>query len=464
MRTAVSFLTLAVIAAGCNCGGAVCKLADPGTCPSDQICEMVRGKEQPSCFLPVLVNGRVLDLGTQAGIGKAQVTALDENGSPAGLLATSESDGKYSLRIPSERTDEKGTPAPRKISLRASAQNYQPFPSGLRIALPIDTGTATREADGRPWIVSGAQTDVGLLALADSDKGRPSISGTVEVSAGMRGVLVVAEANNAGTSAIADVNGKFVLFNVAPGTYQVQAYTRGQNYTAVSATVEAGKDTTGIEIKKSTAPLATLSGSVAIVAGTGKTSVVMVVESTFNAGLARGEVPPGLRAPNPGTLPDVSGAFSIDGVPDGKYIVLAAFENDGLVRDPDPNIAGTQIQKVTVAGGQATPSPSFKVTTAIVAVSPGAADSVDEIAAPIEFVWQPYASAKSYGLIVLDAFGNTVWDAGTVTAVTGQNVKVTYGGTALTAGSVVQWRAIARGQQNNPISQTEDLRGVFKAK
>lgn len=454
----------ALLALGCSCGGGVCKLGDAKACPSDQLCEAVRGKTDGLCTPPVQIQGRVLDLATSTGIGNATVTALDENGAPAGLVAVSEGDGKYALSIPSERLDDKGTPAGRKVTLRAAAANYQPFPSGIRIALPVDTTGAAQASAGKPWVVSGPLTDVGLEALSVVEKGRPSISGTVEVIAGQRGILVVAEASGVGASAIADTLGRFTVFNVVPGVYQVQAYARGSNYTAAPVTVGTGKDATGVEIKKSTASTATLSGSAQIVAGTGQTSVVMVVESTFNDKLARGEVPPGLRAPDPGIAPNVSGAFSIAGVPDGKYVVLAAFENDGLVRDPDPNIAGTQVQHLTVNGGVASATPAFKVTTAIVALSPGGGDAIDEVGGTPEFVWQPYASAKTYGLIVLDGSGFTVWDAGTVLAVSGSNVKVTYAGPPLKTGGIYQWRATAKGTPGNPLSQTEDLKGLFRVK
>ena len=96
------------------------------------------------------------------------------------------------------------------------------------------------------------------------------------------------------------------------------------------------------------------------------TSVVLVVASTFNAAWARGEVPPGLRAPGLGS-PSVSGAFTITDVPDGDYVVLAAFENDNLVRDPDTAIGGTQIQRVTLgpASRQVALPASFKITEAL---------------------------------------------------------------------------------------------------
>jgi hypothetical protein len=65
-------------------------------------------------------------------------------------------------------------------------------------------------------------------------------------------------------------------------------------------------------------------------------------------------------------------------------------------------------------------------------------------------------------LTLFDATGNTVWTK-TVTAVTGQNNSATYdGATPLISGGFYQWRALAKGNVGNPISQTEELRGVFR--
>lgn len=91
--------------------------------------------------------------------------------------------------------------------------------------------------------------------------------------------------------------------------------------------------------------------------------MILVVEDTFVENVARGEAPPGLR------VGDISGSFSMEGVPDGKYVVLAAFENDGLVRDPDVSIGGTSLARISVAGSDLTVSESFKVTGALDVVS-----------------------------------------------------------------------------------------------
>ena len=462
----ISILFTLILLAGCGGGNSECKLGDPSTCSSGQICEVVQNQQKPACFAPVELQGRVFDLSTTVGIGSATVSALDENGAPAGSVAVTGADGSYVLPIPSMRADASGTPIARKVSLRASARNYLTFPSGVRISLPIDTSGATRTDSSKPYVLSGGQANIGLISLPNAQQGNPTISGTVEVTPSQIGVLVVLETGGAAISTIADVNGTFTLFNVPAGAAQVQAYSRGTNYTAVPLNVQSGVDQSGVQLRKSGSGTATLNGSVNLVAGApGPTSVVLVIESTFNATLIRGEVPPGLRAPNPGIAPNVSGAWSIDGVPDGKYVVLAAFENDGDVRDPDPNIAGTQIQHITVAGGAVMNGvqPSFKVTSAVQMVSPGAGDVMDAIAGAPVLTWQPYPSAHTYDVVLFDVLGNQVWSKLALIAVTGSPNSVTYdGATPLSSGRIYQWRATARGNAGNPISQTEELRGIFR--
>ncbi len=81
------------------CGPKECKLDDPSSCPADQACEQVSGKN-PACFAPVTLEGKVYDLSNNAGIKDALVLATDENGAPAGPAVTTGTDGAYSLRVP----------------------------------------------------------------------------------------------------------------------------------------------------------------------------------------------------------------------------------------------------------------------------------------------------------------------------------------------------------------------------
>jgi hypothetical protein len=178
-----------------------------------------------------------------------------------------------------------------------------------------------------------------------------------------------------------------------------------------------------------------------------------VVEDTFVENAARGESPPGLRAAN------VSGAFSIGGVPDGKYVVLAAFENDYLVRDPDTCIGGTAIVHVTVAGADVSLADGFKITGALDVVSP---DKEEIVTGTPSFVWVDDSSEDRYELRVYDAFGNLIWENAQVPSANGgQNVSVAYAGPALIPGMVYQYR-VTSVRKECPISRTEDLRGVFR--
>ena len=210
----------------------------------------------------------------------------------------------------------------------------------------------------------------------------------------------------------------------------------------------------------SDAGLGTVNGDLSFVnASANSTSVVLVVESTFNAALARGEVPPGLRA-----FP-VTGKYTFADVPAGDYIVLAAFENDELVRDPDESIGGTELQHVTVAGAPVDVA-GFKITGALAVVAPGA-EGPEPVTADITFEWADDSSEDGYELTVLDTFGVEVWKDTEVARVTGSaTVTHAYAGDALAPG-YYQFRAVSWRDEKGAaggrtyISATEDLKGVF---
>ncbi|HET9451163.1 MAG TPA: carboxypeptidase-like regulatory domain-containing protein, partial [Aggregicoccus sp.] len=446
-----------------------CDPTDPEACESGLVCEQVQGlegEEAMQCLAPVQVEGRVFDLATNTAVANALVSAVDVNGAPVGSQTTSRADGTYTLHIPSVRADESGAPVNQRISLHAAARDYATFPSGLRVALPFDSSVAAQadaEDEASPFVIKADVTDVGLLALPAEQRGLPSVTGTVDVGE-VRGVLVVAETGTEpgqGRSATVDGSGAFTLFNVPAGSYSVKAFGRGANWTPASVDVAAA-DVAGVQLARAQTAPATLSGTVSFVGpGAGPvTSVVMVVASTFDAVTGRGEVPPGLRAPEPGTALNVSSAFSIAGVPDGRYAVLAAFENDNNVRDPNPNTSGTDVQFVTITNGQVEVAPeAFKVTSALTLVGPGAGEAVDAVSATPTFSWQAYPSAETYDVIVFDTFGNVLWEQAGLPKT---STSVAYAGPALAPGSLYQWRVTARGNAGNPISRSEDLEGLFR--
>src|SRR5205823_2027263 len=100
-------------------------------------------------------------------------------------------------------------------------------------------------------------------------------------------------------TSISDTDGAYEIFNLAAGSYTVSAYAADVQYTPAMGTVTAGMRTSGVDLSPNTKALTTVMGGVNIVNPMGgtATSVVLVVESTFNDVLQRGEVPPGLRAP-----------------------------------------------------------------------------------------------------------------------------------------------------------------------
>jgi hypothetical protein len=389
----------------------------------------------------LVVRGHVFDLSSGNPVEGARVVALDESGAPASATAVTDADGAYEVTLVDE---------PAHVTLRADASGFQTFPAGLRQALPVATDVTTE--DGDELVVSSALTEVGLLALA-AGSGTGSISGRVERPDGSAGVLVVAENAGAGYSAIVDRDGEYTIFNLPEGAYHVSAYAQGATWAPADLDLTAGQAGTA-DLTLDGRTLGQVDGTVQMVnPGDGTlTSVLLVVESTFDEALARGATPPGLR------VADVTGSYHFDGVPAGRYVVLAAFENDALVRDPDTSISGTSLLHIEVADGATTTVEGFKITGALAILSPGA-DAPEEVDGVPTFSWVDDSSEDQYHVVCVDAFGQVVWET-TIAGASGQNPSVTYEGPALEAGMYYQLRVTSL-KDGVPLSASEDLRGVF---
>jgi hypothetical protein len=406
------------------------------------------------------------------------VAALDETGAPVSDVAVSDVAGNYVLLVSARRDEDGEIVDALKWTLFATAADYQPFPAGVRPAIPVNALDATEEPAGDDRVVKvihNASTDVSLLLLPEGERGGRIVSGRVgaiddddddDGAVPGAGTLVVAEGAMPAAYTVADASGAYTLFNVPDAAVTVVGYRQGLG--VASATPGAG-DQTEVDLVIETEgidALPTVSGSVSLVdAGGGSaTSVVLVPASVFNETLDRGPVPFGLRAPQLPEAPTVSGGFTIPGVPPGTYKVLAAFENDGLVRDPDEGIAGTDIQEITVAGTDVALEAGFKITQGLEVIRPGA-DVPEVVEAMPTFEWADDSSEDYYHLVVYDAFGEVVWEDPMVARVTGMpTVVVTYGGPALVSGMYYQFRATSfreRAEGPSAISRTEDLRGVF---
>lgn len=439
------------------------------------------------CAVPVEIVGSVLDLADDAAVVSARVQAVDANGAAVGTSGTTAEDGSFTITVPAVR-DLDGILVEGDYTLRVQAHAYQEFPTALRPAIPIDVTSATlaasvadgdmtvtgtgagTDSEGRArWVIEAPQTTVKLIGLPGDTSQLGSIAGTVRAEHNA-GLLMVAEGGSrdgdaAALTGFSDSAGDYVIFNVLAGTYTVQGYAAGVQLNAVATAVEGGEQAVGVNLDSSDRPTSSVSGNLQIVNAPGGsiTSVVLAVESTFNETAAKGTVPPGLR------VGEVEGAFRIDGVPDGRYVVLAAFENDALVRDPDQSIGGTDIVRITVPdasqGNAISISEGFKVTGALAISGPGS-DGPEEIAADLPvFEWEDDSSEDGYVLRVFDAFGNDVW-SDEVGAVTGSStVTHTYAGPELEAGMLYQFRVTSFREGNNGsrtnISASEDLKGVF---
>jgi hypothetical protein len=459
---------------GGRCGIAEGDVCDPlaPTCAGNLACaELVDGGH--SCHLPVLIQGMVFDAVTTAGIRDAHVIALDDRATALTDVAISNEQGNYTLDVPVARNAD-GSPITTVIvTLRAAARDYQTFPGGLRTALPIRSSEALATDTG--WIVESALTDIALIGLPEDQRGRATISGAVQADDRSAGVLVVAEAAAEGApTAVSDRDGTFTVFNVPDGTYTVRGYAAGLQLQPVDTTV-AGANISGVNLLPSDAALGIIAGRVEIVNAPGgaMTSVVLVPQATFDATFARGEVPRGLRTPLSGP-PTVAGDFTIVDVPSGRYTVLAAFENDELVRDPDQNIAGTQIVTVEMPlpGQRVDLAQSFKITEALDVIGPGT-EEPEAVSGNVTLSWQDDSGEEWYEVVVFNALGERVWcrsdqltgcDGPRLEGVSGSTtVSVPYDG-PLESGMYYQfratsWRSTAAGA--TAMSSTEDLRGVF---
>ncbi len=434
-------------------------------CAESLACEPLAGADSFVCAAPLRIHGTVVDALTLAPLPGAHVHGFDRTGAPSGAPAVSDAAGHYELVVSAPRRADGELAQDADYTLQGFARDHQPFPSGIRVALPISADEAVYEDALAAFVVDNPSTIVGLTPLPMDERGSVTISGHV-LGDQPGGALVVVEGHQPAPYAVADADGAYTVFNVRSGPSTVHGYRRGLEIVPRDIDVKADTNDIDLEVAAEGEGLAQVTGSVTIVNGQGSsmTSVVLVPVSVFNDGLLRGPVPLGLRTPDPGVAPDVTGSFTLTGVPAGTYKVLAAFENDGLVRDPDLTIGGTSLQEITIAAGSDTAlEESFKVTGALAVISPGAQDPEVVDARPT-FVFADDSSEDYYIVRVFDVLGALVWEAPMVPRVSGsKTVEVDYAGPPLAPGGYYQFRATSARDKGGgtAISQTEDLRGVF---
>jgi hypothetical protein len=447
---------------------------DPGSnagCQAGTFCEYV-GNLGSACYPPITIAGRVWDPVGLTSVAGARVVALDVNRAPVSTVAVTGTDGRYSVGVRAAR-DGNGNPVSQSVILRADAQGYETFPGGIRPALPIDLSRA-----GSGSTVSGPLTEI---ALFPRSSGSAWIAGTVaRTLPGIAPPLVVAEPESVATAAVgtgvADQNGSYAVYNLSEGVpYVVSAYARGANHPRVTtAALAPGPSTVNVSAPAATPPTAGFTGNLIFNNGaTPPMQVSLVLESTYVTTLDRGASPPGLTV----DVPAGAGTYAVSGVPDGRWVVLAAFGHDDKVRDVSGG-GNTAAPRVTMAAGALVETPpGFKIRPSVELLSIGGAtvgaDPVVTVStATPEFRWAPgsgrgYSSASTFRILVLDAFGGLAWTRD-VDAV----APVTYGTGGSTAvplapGQFYQLRILAIAEASpvpdpfTQLSQTEDVLGVF---
>jgi hypothetical protein len=443
-----------------------CIPEDATSCADGLVCEQLGTGTHHECLHPVVVSGKVFGALDGIGVPDASIVGLDPNGAARTRVTRSDSDGHYELPVSMQRNED-GSPVEEAITLRVAAADHQQFPMAPREALPIQLGSAEPTTVDKQvtYRVQNTATDVALIPLPAAERGGATISGVVDASpAG--GVLVLAVVDGkTQSSAISDRDGTFVLFNVKPGTVALEGYRAGLAVSPKSVTM-TDASLTDVRLVAASSKLSTVSGSINIVNASGglTTSVILAVASTFDPNAARGEAPAGRR------VGGVSSAFEFPGGPPGRYAVLAAFENDSLVRDPDLSIAGTEIVFIDVgtSGAAVSLSQSFKVTGSLAVLSPGA-DGIEELpAGAIDLSWADDSSENGYELRVYDAFGTLVHEDAMIPSKSGTDkVSYTLDGASFVPGMLYQfrvwsWRMTAKQMKRSYISASEDLRGVFQ--
>jgi hypothetical protein len=468
MTTSTRFLArLAVLASAglagaCGGGGGGTFTCDPAAtptgCSGDYQCEAVDGADGGTpgrCFPPAYLEVTVVDpTQDNRAVSGARVVAIDaDTYAAAAPAAVTGSNGVARIPVVWPRSSPDTTPS-HMFALRVSAAGYYDYPGTLRTAIPVSVQRDPLQ------VLPAAETEVHLLPMANAPKG--AITGNVLQSDGKtpaRGVLVVAETNTeplVGYSAVSDAKGDFAIYNVESRAYVVSGLFAGMSFPQSSVSV-SGATVQAKLVADATPQLASVTGQVSIVAAAGitATTVVLRVRSTH-------DVPPGLRVAT-------GGSFVIDGVPTGTYEAVAGWGIDGLVLDPDPNIAGTQVQEISVVG-QDPPATfpldgSFKVTDAVQILGPGVSVSAEPISGDPIFRWKKYPQADFYRLSLWDGMGTTpIWtfDAPATGA---QSETVTYpGDPQLVDGQIYQWwvEAMSSTPTERPLSHGEDQLGVFE--
>ena len=159
---------------GVDKGGACDVNADPAdedalVCQDGYTCEPVAGGDAHVCATPIVIKGQVHDALTKVPLEGALVTALDRTSAPVSNVVVTAADGTYELQVVATRDADGELADDAVYTLQAFAADYQPFPAGVRPALPVSTVDATTETvPGEDKDGDGDPDDVERLVIENA--------------------------------------------------------------------------------------------------------------------------------------------------------------------------------------------------------------------------------------------------------------------------------------------------------
>jgi 5-hydroxyisourate hydrolase-like protein (transthyretin family) len=349
--------------------------------------------------------------------------------------------------------------------LKISAQGYNSSPAPRVPPLPVKINLA------QTTMVTIELFPIDPLLVVGAISGKVSSGGNT-----VSGALIIAKVAGDSYTTISATDGSYILNNVAEGSADITAYFKGLNFPVLSAVaVTFDTTTTGQDLVASAAANGTISGNVQFVAGgTAQTTDITLIDRETR------EIIPGMRV-----YTNANDHYTMSGLPDGTFEIIASMLNDGNVIDPDESVTqGDPL--VDVVSGVVTPTTrDFKVTGAVELDTPSTPvnNEVPVLTATPAFTWHSassYSSANNFAIEVVNESGATVWGgfggsdpvAGIPTEIVpGGTYTIDYAGPALQSGRYYQLRIYAMKdvtvsadypQGYKLISVTENLDGVFK--
>ena len=402
-------------------------------------------KKEDEPVITGVVSGIITDANTDAALEGVRIIVFESNtNSPIKSLATG-ADGTYKTDL-----------LPGSYYLKLYRNGYDQVPPKGMSPMPFMISVGNELS--KPYEMNPSAVQNGGYI-----KGKVS-----EGSVAVAGVLVVAEKDGVGYSAVTDAAGDYFIYNLPAGSYTIKGWVSGYSSEQQTVPVAAPAESTqNLQLTKGAAGAVT--GTVTFLASNAKEVDITLVH-------------PKTGEPIPGLITKSSQNYTILNVPAGTYIARASFQNDERVVDPDWIIKNGE-PVVTVSSGSVTRD--FSLTGSVKLTSPtnllGTTEPFVVTTATPAFTWVAYSSTSDYVVEVSDANGNVIWGGfrpGVVgpvkkVSVPSSQTSVVYNfdntaTSALIPGKVYRWKVYASKDDTKEaigwklISVSEDQMGLIQ--